>query len=428
MICGNPNRAKKTRSIFLRLLFVLLATMGLIHLVIGAAFGLLSVIGSGPAIEDNIKHYANMIIDEIGVPPDTVRARELAETYQIYIQYEGENFKWVSHEDVPKIFRGFGPSAKWRKPVVISNKDGSQYTLKWRFGPFRGIQRQMLLIVLLIVTVIFIGAHGYLRRILQPIQWLKKGVDEIKNGHFNVEIPKIRNDELGRLTEAFNSMVQQIKQMIRSRDQLLLDVSHEMRSPLTRIKVALEFIQDGEKKTAILSDITEIETMMTEILETERLQTEHGKMNNTPTDLASLVRETARQFKTLPPGIRLVDIPQSLLISIDAERIHMVLKNIFENSVKFSQHDSQPVEVSMTVEEEKVILRIRDDGIGVPEDQVSYVFEPFFRVDRSRSKKSGGYGLGLHLCQKIMEAHNGEIRIENNKKKRGVTLVLIFCR
>jgi len=428
MIPHDTPYMKRHRSIFLRLLFVLLATMGLIHLVIGGAFGLLSGMDSGQHIEDNIRYYAEMIVREIGVPPDTLRAHQLADTYDLYIQYEGAHFRWASHEEMPRVSKGFGPSAKWRKPVIITKHDGSQYTIMWRFGPFTGMHRQILFGILLLVTLIFMGTHGYLRRILRPIQWLRNGVEEIRNGHFNVEIPIIRNDELGRLSEAFNNMVQQIKQMIYSRDQLLLDVSHELRSPLTRIRVALEFIQDSEKKKAILSDITEIETMITEILETERLKTEHGRMNQVKTDLAALVHEIAEEFGNRAPGIYLIDIPPSMFISIDVDRIRMVLKNVLENSIKFSRHNSQPIEVSMAVETNRLMLQIRDDGIGIPEDQLPYIFEPFFRVDRSRSKKTGGYGLGLHLCQKIMEAHEGKICVENNKDIKGVTVSLIFGR
>ncbi|MFC1569533.1 ATP-binding protein [bacterium] len=428
MICNHKHDVKRHRSIFLRLLFVLLATMGLVHLVIGGAFGLLFRTGSMSYIESNIQHYAESLTQEIGTPPDTVKARKLAHDYRIYIRYESDDFRWVSHEKMPRRLhrKGHGPSSMWRKPIIVHNEDGSQYTLVWRFGPFMGMDRQIFVGLLLIVTMIFLGAHGYIRHILRPIQWLRKGVDEISQGNLDVKIPKDRHDELGRLTEAFNDMVQRIKQMIVSRDQLLLDVSHELRSPLTRIKVALEFIKESEKKTAILSDIAEIETMITEILETERLDTEHGRLNRTDADLIALVNAVVREFQDKPPGIKMSDHPVTLLISIDINRIRMLLKNVFENASKFSREDSKQIEVSIEVTDKQAALQIRDYGIGIPEDQLPYLFEPFFRVDRSRSKITGGYGLGLHLCKKIMEVHGGEISIRNSKSGDGVTVELIF--
>jgi signal transduction histidine kinase len=423
---NQTGQVKKHRSIFLRLLFVLLATMGLVHLLIGGAFGLLFNSGSMKYIESNIHYYAESIIEEIGTPPDTVVARQLADTYQIYIAYESDNFQWASHSEMPKKSICFGPSSRWRKPTTISNKDGSQYTLMWRIGPMMGMHRQILFVILLLVTLVFIGLHGYIRRILKPVQWLRKGVDEISIGHFDIKIPRYKNDEFGRLTEAFNEMVQRIKEMILSRDQLLLNVSHELRSPLTRIRVALEFIQDSDKKTAILSDIDDIERMITEILETERLNTEHGQLHRTDTDLVLLVNEVTQKFQKKPPGVQIFSQPKSCIIPLDSERIRMMLKNILENAIKFSRLDSLPVQISLDNKKDKVILLIKDNGLGIPEDQIPYIFEPFFRVDQSRAKTISGYGLGLYFCKKVMDAHVGKISIENNENGQGVTVVLEF--
>jgi signal transduction histidine kinase len=417
------------RSIFFRLLIVLLATMGLIHIVIGGAFGLLSGSGSLKTVQANMRHYSEILARDMGSPPDTVMAGQLAESYQIYIKYESGDMIWTSHPTSPHIERWkglFGPGAMWRKPVVVENADGSRYTLIWRFGPFIGMMRPVLIGLVLIITLIFLGTHGYLRHILRPIHLLRKGVDEIKNGNLDVEIPIERQDELGRLTEAFNDMVHRIKEMLASRDQLLLDVSHELRSPLTRIRLVLEMMDDHEKKHAILADIRDIETMITEILETERLNTEHGKIHPKETDLVGLIRDTAESFNH-GPGIDCANLPGSLNLKLDRERIRTVLKNVLDNAIKFSFPVSKPVQIKLATTAETVTVEILDDGIGIPKEQLPFIFEPFYRADRSRSKKTGGYGLGLHLCKKIMESHGGEIEIRNNTE-RGVTVTLRFCR
>jgi signal transduction histidine kinase len=103
----------------------------------------------------------------------------------------------------------------------------------------------------------------------------------------------------------------------------------------------------------------------------------------------------------------------------------MVLKNILENALKYSQPDSQPIEIELKSTTENIIVEIRDDGIGVPAEHLPYLFEPFYRVDKSRSKKTGGYGLGLSLCKKIMEAHGGSIEVIN-RKPRGMIVKLTF--
>ncbi|MBN1780863.1 HAMP domain-containing histidine kinase [bacterium] len=413
---------KKHHSIFLRLLFVLLATMGLIHLVVGGVFGLMFRSGSKKAVESNIRNYAVYMARDIGSPPDTVLAGALSRTYDVYIQYDSDSLTWASHSVMPRKSRMWTPTGRWRQPVVLENGDGSRLTLIWRFGPFGNMHRQMILGMFVIVTVIFLGAHAYIRRILRPIRWLKKGVDEIGAGNLEVTIRGEREDELGRLTESFNSMVRRIRDMLKSRDQLLLDVSHELRSPLTRIKVALELTGESEKKSAILGDIAEIETMLSEILETERLDTEHGRLRKTDTDLVALIRDVMKEFQDRPPGFRMQVRPESVILSLDPERIRLVMKNVFENAFKFSRKESEPVSVSVTVQADRVMVRVRDDGIGIPEDQIPYLFEPFYRADRSRSKTIGGYGLGLHLCRKIVNAHGGEISIRNNETGNGVTV------
>ena len=311
MKCREDCKGRRHRSIFIRLLFVLLATMGLIHLVVGGAFGLLSGTGSLKYIHANIRHYSEILARDLGSPPDTVLAGQIADTYQIYIQYEKDSTVWASHASSPRAHRGkglFGPGSMWRRPIVVDNADGSRYTLIWRFGPFTGTFGPVLIGMVLIITLIFFGTHGYLRRILRPIQLLKRGVEEIRGGNLDVEIPLVRYDELGRLTEAFNDMVHRIREMITARDQLLLDVSHELRSPLTRVRVALEMMEDDEKKEAILADIRDLESMIAEILETERLDTEHGKIHPVETDLPGLIRETAGNFKQ-KPGIECTDLP-----------------------------------------------------------------------------------------------------------------------
>jgi signal transduction histidine kinase len=416
----------RRHSVFIRLLLVLLATMGLVHVVIGSAFGLLSGTDSQNYFEANIRHYAETLAREIGSPPDTAAARRLSDTYLLYIRYESDHFQWSSYSRMPGQFKCPGSSSKWRHPVVIENEDGSRYTLFWRFGPFTGMYRQVLLGSILIVTVIFLGTLGTIRRILRPIRWLKAGVDEIGSGNLEVHIPKDRDDELGRLTEAFNHMVQRIKNILKSRDQLLLDVSHELRSPITRIRVALEFIPDSEKKSVILNDVEVIESMITDILESERLDAKHGGISRKDTDLIALLDDVIRGFKDKPPCIRTAGLPASLTLSLDAERIRMTLKNVLENAVKFSHADSRSIDVSIDTSAGRTAIQIRDDGMGIPEDQSPYVFEPFFRTDRSRSRTTGGYGLGLHLCKKIMEAHGGSIRLRNNENGRGVTVELEF--
>jgi len=230
---------------------------------------------------------------------------------------------------------------------------------------------------------------------------------------------------LGARGDTFNHMVRRVRDMVATRDELLLDVSHELRSPITRMKVALDLLPDSEKKQTLESDVAEVEAMITEILEIERLKDGRGGLRPQPHDVVQLVREAVDAFGDRGSGVRLAGSPGEVMLEVDAGRVKTVLKNLLENAVNLSPPDSQPVEVSVTENEGKLVVGIEDDGPGIPPADLPHLFEPFFRVDRSRSKRTGGYGLGLSMWKRIMEAHGGNIAAENIPD-RGARFVLTF--
>jgi signal transduction histidine kinase len=168
--------------------------------------------------------------------------------------------------------------------------------------------------------------------------------------------------------------------------------------------------------------------MIAEILETERLKGGYGKLALKKSDLIAIVKAVSLDYKDRKPHIDISDLPDEVILDLDEERIKMVLKNIIDNAYKYSLPDSQAIKMKVVKEEQFVQLFIIDDGIGVPEEHIPYIFEPFYRTDKSRSKDTGGYGLGLSLCKKIIEAHRGQINIYNNENTRGVTIVIRFSQ
>jgi len=265
-------------------------------------------------------------------------------------------------------------------------------------------------------------AYVSLRILLRPLRGLGEGVARLSDGQLDVVLPRTTRDEFGLLTNAFNEMVRRVREMIRARDQLLLDVSHELRSPLTRLKVALEFVPKGEKRTQMAGDVAEMEIMISELLELERLR--DGKnVQLARQDLLPILRDVVKNFCDRPPGVKLVASTQELPLEIDGDKLRTVFRNLLENAIKYSLPDSRPVQLSIAADDKAVVVRVTDDGPGIPAADVSNLFEPFFRVDRSRSKKTGGYGLGLSICKRIVEAHGGSIAVENNAG-RGASFIV----
>jgi signal transduction histidine kinase len=131
----------------------------------------------------------------------------------------------------------------------------------------------------------------------------------------------------------------------------------------------------------------------------------------------------ASAYRDRPPGVRVVATPPEIVLDLDAEKMRTVVRNLVENGVKYSLPDSRPVEVTATRSGDAVIVRVSDDGPGIPATDQASIFEPFYRVDRSRSRKTGGYGLGLSIAKRVVEAHGGTLTVQDNAG-RGTTFVV----
>ncbi len=241
------------------------------------------------------------------------------------------------------------------------------------------------------------------------------------------QFPSRSHGEFRYLFENFNLMARRVKEMVQSKEQLLLDVSHELRSPLTRLRVALEMAPKGKWRDSMRLDVAEMESMIAEILETERLRSGNGKLSMAPVDLTALARETVEHFKEDRAGVELVGEPVSLVVMADEFRVKTVLRNVVENALKYSAHAEKPVQITLASSGNDVLITVQDFGAGIPKEELSKVFEPFYRVDKSRNKETGGYGLGLSLCLEIMKAHGGEIHLES-EPGQGTKVSLRFKR
>jgi signal transduction histidine kinase len=363
--------------------------------------------------------------------PNRQTAIEIRNRLDVLIRYEGPGGDWATDNDMPSIAKvragSIHRSPQGRDYYLVAAPNGGTYLFAWNLiQPMRAVHVRLLVLLLFLMLTVLLSAHAVLKLLLRPVRWLGEGVERLGGGQLDIVLPVRTRDEFGALTDAFNRMVRRVREMIQSRDQLLLDVSHELRSPLTRMKVALELLPESDSRQELAADIGEMEMMVAELLELERLRDGRG-LNPKIQDLAPILREMAVRFNKKRPGVRLIEPSQKIELNIDEDKVRTVLRNLLENAFKYSLPDSHPLEISSAQNENSVIVRVSDDGPGIPTEATAGIFEPFFRVDRSRSKKTGGYGLGLSICKRIMEAHGGDISFENNPG-RGASFVLTFPR
>jgi signal transduction histidine kinase len=268
-------------------------------------------------------------------------------------------------------------------------------------------------LLLLGITLLLAAVYFAIRRVLRPLNWLAHGVRQLAQGQLAHRVPVRSDDELGALSRSFNVMTEQLNQLIKAKERLVLDVSHELRSPLTRLKVATAMLPEGDGKESISEDIREMEAKISELLETARAVGTKTELRRAPTDLARLVADAAAGFGGRPPGLRLEEPAQPMVMALDARQIEKALRNIIDNALKYSRPESPPVGIGLHLREACAVVTVRDQGIGIPPADLPLVFEPFYRVDPSRSARTGGYGLGLSLAKTIVEAHGGRIEIDS---------------
>ena len=276
--------------------------------------------------------------------------------------------------------------------------------------------------VLLSIVGVILIAHQRLRRLLLPLRALADGVARLARGDLNVSIAPSSRDEFASLTNAFNRMVTRVREMLGAREQLLTDVSHELRSPITRMKVALELLPESEPRTRLVADVRELETLVTEVLELQRLQSVHG-IHKEPIDLVLLAENVAASFGRTQPSIALQGAERPITVTADARLMTVVLRNLVENAVTHALPDSGPVLIRVEKVNAGATIRIQDDGPGIPEEEVERVFEPFYRIDRSRSRQTGGYGLGLSICKRALATHGGRLTVEPNVPRGSVFVI-----
>lgn len=403
----------------------MLGVSAILVLMVASFFALVVFPDISLTSEHALKEYTRLLAANA---PSLESARNISKTAQVEVRYEGLGENWTTSEALPSIEQvreGKVKNSFGHHFFLANAPQGGTYLVVWDLADqMHATHVRLLWMLLILIVFVVLAAYWIQRRHLRPVRSLSDGMAQISIGDLDVVLPVLGQDEFARLTVGFNDMVSRVKQMIRARDQLLLDVSHELRSPLTRMKVALALWPDDADKAGMDSDLTEMETMITELLELERLRSPNG-LRREMQDLVPILREAVDSFHGRPPGLRVAANLKVIPVNIDGEKIRMVLRNLLENAFKYSLPDSQPVVLSAQQADGSVIVQVRDDGIGIPESQMSIVFEPFFRVDPSRSKKTGGYGLGLSICKRIIEAHGGTIGVENNPG-RGTSFTMKF--
>jgi signal transduction histidine kinase len=289
----------------------------------------------------------------------------------------------------------------------------------------------VLLVALLAAALIFAG------RLARPLQHVATVAKRFGQGDLTARVKSQRKDEIGEVGRAFDAMADRVAGLMSAQQELMANVSHELRTPVSRIQVAVDLITDGKAEQArelvpdIAQDLAELDRLIDDVMTVAKLDLSRsgGAAAVVPLRLdvqpmGGLLDEAISRFRSLHPARQLVvELDRRLPeLSVDPVLLRRVVDNLLENARKFSDPDSI-IHLSAHCAEAGLTITIRDNGIGIPEADVQNVFVPFFRSDKSRSRATGGVGLGLALARRIVEAHKGTIQI-TSKLGEGTTVTL----
>jgi two-component system sensor histidine kinase CpxA len=259
---------------------------------------------------------------------------------------------------------------------------------------------------------------------------LENAVERLGRGDFTARINSSRRDELGRLSDAFDRMAGRIQSLVGAERRLLADISHELRSPLTRLGVAIELARSGQNLEASLDRIEReadrLNALVGSLLEVTRGEVDPSALRREELLLDELTRDTAETCRLEAddrPCTLQLDAPQPVPLRGDPELLRRALENVIRNAIRYSP-PAETVDIEVTAAAGGARVLVRDRGPGVPEAALPHLFEAFYRVEADRNPQTGGFGLGLSIARRAVEVQGGRISARNAQPGLAVEIFL----
>jgi len=267
------------------------------------------------------------------------------------------------------------------------------------------------------------------RHILAPVKALISATRHFGKGDFSRRVEPKDKGELGELAQSFNSMAADLERTERLRRNMVADVAHELRTPLSNLKGYLEAISDGlvapDEKTirSLNEEAASLSRLVDDLQELSLADAGEIKLVRQPADIISLIKDVTAGMKAKAEarGLKLTDdLPEMLpAVNIDSLRIRQVLSNLLENAVAHTDKGGR-ITVAARERDKQICVSVTDTGEGIPAKDLPLIFERFYRVDRSRARKTGGSGLGLTIAKRMVETHGGTIEVKSEPGKGSI--------
>ena len=466
-------------------LFLVLAIAVAVTFMLG--MHVVQAVGWHETLRPLVLNYTDTLVAEIGSPPDVERARVLTQRLPLHIRIDGPEVNWDSADEPPPPPPPPAEDGRPRPPhhpvVTLPNGDplplvvpeprpprsapeGMPPAPPGPHGGGRGLPYRMAMgtdidpthwrvvrrlpdghrivfsladtshqqraehigwatLGLLLLFTAF--AYAWVRHMLHPLVALREGAVRYGQGDFSQPIAPRNRDELGDLAEQINAMAARLHHMLDAKRQLLLAISHELRSPLARARMNTELLDDSSERSALLRDLGEMRDLITDLLESERLADVqaggHAVLQTESATLSDIVH--AQCDAQAAAGSVTLQLDDALpALPLDRARMRLLLRNLVDNALRHGGESGQPPRVSTTGTAQSVALVVRDFGPGMDDSQLQHAAEAFYRADAARLRSTGGVGLGLYLCKLVAEAHGGTLTLRNAHPGLEITVTL----
>jgi two-component system, OmpR family, sensor histidine kinase ArlS len=292
------------------------------------------------------------------------------------------------------------------------------------------ILASFLILFFMLITVFFLS-----RALTKPLISMNEATKKLSKGDFSVSLPNMSKDEIGELSRSIQTLANDLNHLKQERNEFLASVSHELRTPLTYIKgysdIGRRPSQEEKERIHYFNIIHEeskhLEQLVRELFDLARLDQNAFSIDRKRVHICSylhsIIERVLPAFKEKLIQLKL-DCEDNLYFSIDPIRFDQVFLNLLDNALKYS-NENTTTQIKAFKKNDSIHISIEDEGIGIPKEDLPYIFNRLYRVDKSRSRATGGFGLGLAIVKEIVEAHGGEISVES-KVGQGTCFKLVL--
>lgn len=393
--------------------------------------------GDIPEIDVQISRTAELYSGRILVVNNNLKI--IKDTYSL------ENGRYLVTPEAVQTFRGSSSrivsednqSIKITTPIIDNNTNEVKgiivmnYSIRDIYNIRNNLENKATIFAVTLVILVMVFAIYLSGRLTKPLTNIVNSIDRLSEGYLEEKVSIKGYNEVEKISDSFNHMISRMQKLESSRQEFVSNVSHELKTPITSIKVLSDSLLMQEDTpvelyreflTDIAEEIEREDKIITDLLSLVKLDKKAGDLNIVSININELLEQILKRLSPIAKKQNVELIYESfrpVIAEVDEVKLSLAINNLIENAIKYNTEDGW-VRVSLNADHKYFFIKVADSGIGIPEEEQSFIFERFYRVDKARSRETGGTGLGLAITRNVIQMHRGAIRVYS-KEGEGTT-------